>query len=227
MATTITNVADQAQYALGDTGAGTWPQATVEAWVKEAIQDYGAHFRRVKKKTINCSDDTHYYALDYETRELLMVQYPYGEDPPQYLDRLTRKDPNFFDHAGYYDYEPSYQEEDGSATYPPSLYISENPSTGEQIGVTYHAHYYDDTYCLVPDEHVPILIRFVVWRALQERLNTEVQAPDYSLVIITELCGAADSAYEAYDAALKAAKQEGSRGRWTETWRLDKHDRIY
>jgi hypothetical protein len=224
---TIANVRDWAQIALGDPTGAIWSDATVEAWVIEAIRDYSIHFKRLKTKTIDCVDDQHNYELPYDVREIITVEFPVGEDPPAYLDLLTRKDPRFWSGAPFYDFEPAYQETLDTSTYYPELWISAAPDDTQDIEVTYHAHFYHATQCLVPDEHIPLLILFVQYRAVAERLAKEIQAPDYSMVIVTELRGAVEAHRATYERAVKAAAASASRGRWAQSWEMDSRDRIY
>ena len=55
MTTTLAELADRAQLTLNDSGAGTWPQATIEEWVVEAIRDYTQSFPRTITSTITVS----------------------------------------------------------------------------------------------------------------------------------------------------------------------------
>ena len=55
MTTTLAELADRAQITLNDAGAGTWPQATIEEWVVEAIRDYTQTFPRTMRKSIAVS----------------------------------------------------------------------------------------------------------------------------------------------------------------------------
>ena len=101
--TTLAEVADRAQNAIGDAAAGTWTQALVEEWIVEAIRDYSAHFARRVEDTISCTADTQEYNLPADFLGMLLVEYPAGEDPPEYLQFLPRHNPNFPSSDSYYD----------------------------------------------------------------------------------------------------------------------------
>lgn len=227
--TTVTVIADLAQLALSDSGASTWPQDTVEAWVIEAIRDYGSHFHQTKTQTITCVADQHNYDLEDDVREILLVEYPVGEDPPEFLRRLSRKDPTFWTSDSDYDHEPS----DAGSAAVGELWISADPVATETIKVTFRAEYYDptaspaDTAVYVPDFHIPILVLFVQWKAAVERLNFELQGPDYSNIAIGHIRGAVEMARDDYDGAIKGAKRATSRSRATDPWQADDYDRIY
>ena len=228
MTTSITNVADIAQIALSDTAAAIWSQSDVEAWVLEGIRDYGSHFHRILDATLTCVTDQHNYALPNDYIAPVKVEYPKDEDPPEYLDRFPRKDPRFWASERYYDVEEFSTEGDAG-----DLWISPDPTTGEQIYLTYQAMYYDPdasipiTNCLVPDVHVPLLVLFVQWKAAVERLNNELQAPDRSINLIDDMNDAVDTARRSYERAIDRAKAAGYQSRWTEPWTLDVYDPIY
>lgn len=229
MTTTTAEVRALALLALGDPGGATWPTDTVDDWVEEAIRDYSQHFKRTLSQTIDCVDDQHNYDLNYDVRGIISVEYPQGEDPPEYLDRKSRLDPDFWTDDGYYDWEPAYQEVDHTGSAPPVLWISAEPVDTEDILVTYHAHFHYEASneVLVPEEHIPILILFVQWKAMHERMATATQAPDYSQVLITQLRAAVDSARATYEKALRTAVQASSRSLPTPHWEMDGGDRIY
>ena len=225
--TTLAALADRAQNALNDAAVATWPQATVEQWCRDAIADYGTHFTRYNDQTINCVTDTHYYALQSLQRGIISVEYPYGQDPPQYLKRRPVTHPHFWDQDGYYDIEDyqDHQETD-------YLWISDNPTTGEQIHVIYRAMYNSSALAAahtieVPEEHEPLLLLFVVWRAHTERMSTETQHPDTTIRMLQQMKLAVQAAEYGYHLALREAKNTQASGGWVPPWDVDHHDRIY
>jgi hypothetical protein len=227
--TTIAEVADMAQITLSDTGGTIWIQADVEMWVLEAIRDYSAHFHRTRVETANTTDAIHEYSLTRDLIDIILVEYPTGEDPPHYLERLPRTDPRFWAGDGFYDLELTL-EEDTEAT----LWISAEGETGEQITYTYLAAYYDGAAApipaltvYVPDRHLPILIRYVEWKATSERLFDELQDPDRTIHLIDGMKKTVEEKRIAYERAITAALAEAVRSGWTSRWRMDKDDRIY
>jgi hypothetical protein len=227
----IEDVADLAQYTLADTGGSIWPQATVEYWVLDAIRDYSVHFHRTTTDTLNCSDDTHQYDLPRDFIDAILLEYPTGEDPPQYLNRLPRTDPRFWASDDFYDLELWHQTGSGNES---QLWISANPSTGETITLTYLAAYYDgaagpvpDIVVEVPDRHIPVLIAFVEWKAASERLFDELQDPDRTIHLIEGMKRTVEEKRAAYDAMIAAALAETVRSGWISRWHMDNHDRIY
>lgn len=229
---TIADILALVRHTLNDAGAAVWSDATLTAWIIEAIRDYAVNFKRLAFESLSLLTGDHTYHLPYDCMEIILVEYPYNPlvqaDPPTYLDLLSRKDPAFWESDRYYDFEPAYQEQSEVAGgTPPILWLSAGVTTGENAYVTYHSTFYDATDCLVPDHHIPLLIMFVQWKAAAERLFTELQGPDYNNIIIGHIRGVVQQAREAYERAMHNATAQQSRGRWTEPWRADDYDAIY
>jgi hypothetical protein len=225
--TTLTELTDRAQNAINDAAAGTWSQAVIQQWCRDAVADYSTHFLRFEEQTINCVTDQHYYALANAQRGIISVEYPYGEDPPRYLARRPVTHPKFWDQDGYYDVE-DYQDH----TDTDMLWISDNPTTGEQIKVIHSAMYHSIALASshtieVPPEHEPLLLLFVVWRAHTERMSTEAQNPDTTIRMLQQMKLAVQAAEYGYHQALRDAKQAQAVGGWVPPWQVDDHDRIY
>ena len=232
MTTTLAEIADRAQLTLNDAAAGTWPQATVEAWVVEAIRDYTQSFPRTVKSTITvgAAPVGHEFDLSADYISMILVEYPGDEDPPTYLKRRHRTHPQFYGYEGYYDVEPS-----GDMTNVGSLFLSEEPTTGEKIYWTAKCHH--DTTLVsgdditVPEHHEGLLLLFVLWQAFKERLATEEQDPDTTLAghvtLLQNLVKGATQAEKEYKGALERAKANVAEGGPTGQWTVDDHDRIY
>jgi hypothetical protein len=225
--TTLAELADRAQNALNDAGVGTWPQTTIEEWCRDAVADYATHFMHVYTDTINCVTDQQYYGLQTLQRGVISVEYPVGEDPPRYLKRRSVNHPKFWDEAGYYDVEDWRDH-----TKTDYLWISETPSTGEQIQVIHNTMYvstnlYPASVLEVPEEHEPLLLLFVVFRAHTERMSTESQHPDTTIRMLQQMKLAVQAAEYAYHQALRDAKKTQAVGGWVPPWEVDGYDRIY
>lgn len=230
--TTLTQLADRAQLQLNDATAGTWPQATVEQWCIDAIADYSQSFPRTREIAVQISgaDPGHAFNMTTDTIDVVLVEYPSGEDPPEYLKRRPRTHPNFYDYEGYYDIQLTHDSQEY-----PQIYLSEEPSDGETITMTVKAHHDvmlqggDDI--TVPVEHESILILYVLWQAFKERLATEQQDPDTTLqgavTLLQQLVKGAQQAEAEYRRALERAKAARSESAITGPWTADTHDRIY
>lgn len=232
--TTLAQLADRAQNALNDSGAGTWSQTLVQEWVLEAVREYSIHFPRIQIADMDCSTGAHEYDLPADYSAMLTVEYPLGQDPPQYLKRKDHRDPLFWLSDDYYDVPqiPGEIAPEGKDVAPAQLYISAQVSTGETIRITYHAHHRLDLegsdLLSVPREHEHLLILFVIWKAFTERLATESQSPDTTMGLLQSLRLLAQRAQEAYLAALNRALAHARNvGGWTTPWTMDPFDRVY
>ena len=225
--TPLAQLADRAQAAVSDTAAGTWSQEQIEEWALEAIRDYSNYFPRRLQSTIATAAGDRQYDLPAGTLALLSVEYPTGQDPPEYLDRRPYTHPDFWIETGYYDFflphDPTDQGE---------LYISEKPAAGETI--TIHCTAIHDVTVAsgdtitVPAQHEPILIEFVVWRAWLERLGKEQQAPtSNSSLLLNQYASNADRARRNYVQALGRARVQAAGESRRAPWKLDKWDRSY
>jgi hypothetical protein len=230
--TTLTQLADRAQLQLNDTAAGTWPQTTVEQWCIDAIGDYSQSFPRTREIAVVISGASPGYAFDMtpDTIDVILVEHPTGEDPPEYLKRRARTHPNFYGQPGYYDVELTHDSQEY-----PQIYLSEEPADGETITMTVKCHH-DVTLqggddITVPVEHESILILYVLWQAFKERLATEQQDPDTTLqgavTLLQQLVKGAQQAEAEYRRALDRAKEARSESAITGPWTADAHDRIY
>ena len=232
MTTTLAQLADRAQVTLNDAAAGTWPQATIEEWVIEAIRDYTQSFPRTIRSSITISSGSpgHEFSLTDDYISMILVEFPGDQDPPVYLKHRRRTHPRFYNYEGYYDIEPS-----GDMTSVAKLYLSEEPENGDKIYWTAKCHH--DTTLVsgddltVPEHHEGLLLLFVLWQAFKERLATEEQEPDTTLAghvtLLQQLVKGATQAEKEYKAALNRAKANVAEGGFSGPWEVDDHDRIY
>jgi hypothetical protein len=225
--TTLVNMALRAQLALNDTEAGTWEQETLESWILDAVKDYSQYFPRVQTSALTVTSETgHAYDLPADFLNVILVEYPTGEDPPAYLLRRARTRPDFYDHPGYYDVEPSK-----AAFGYAQIYFSEEPQAGEEWQVTYHGTH-DSTLdpsdvITVPQDHEYLLILFVIWQAFKERAASQVQDPDTTSDVLQKSVNAASLAEQEYRKAIKNAEAHKAEGGPTGPWRSDIYDPIY
>ena len=165
--------------------ATQWPDSTLNQWIEDAIAEYSVHFPRTDlEATIDCVDDQREYDLSSElTRPqgILRVEYPSGEDPPEYLTRRSVDDSRGFWGGEYYDVRGDP---------PHTLFVGEKPDDGEDIVVFYdgdHLYPTDDADMLtVPDQHLEGLVLFVWWKAAQELLAAEAKDPQTTTLLLTQ-----------------------------------------
>lgn len=224
--TTLTELTTRALNAMGDGDGGTWSSAQVEEWLREAIADYGQYFPRQLDAALTTSAGEHCYALPAGLQAILLVEYPSGEQPPQYLTQRPRTRRDFWNRSGYYDWRPA----DGSASGAmPELVLSEAPLAGETITVTYLGPH--DTALAsggtvtAPAGHLPILILYAIMMAWQERLAQEQQAPtSNSTLLLSQYASNADRARRNYVQALSRARIAAAGRSGAVRWAMDKWD---
>ena len=230
---TLEDLADRAQNAIGDAGAGTWSQAVVEEWICEGIRDYGMYFRRTVTEVLQITTENDSREVSRFCREVIHVEYPTGDDPPTYLKRKSRYAPDFYDTEDHFDFEPTdqYGHTDEVNATSPYLVFSFTLDSDETLTVLerciFDAELESGDSITIPDEHMHLLILFVVWKAHSERAVTEAANPDSSIRMLQQMKEAARIAEADYRRALDQAQVMAGMGGWTPPWKADGHDRIY
>jgi hypothetical protein len=213
---------------IGDPSNTVFSASVLTEWINFAIDDLTQHFPRVITYTINCVDDQRVYDLETNFLAAISVEYPQGEEPRRYLYRRARTDPNFTISEGYYDI---LERQDASSANPPQLILSEKPSTGEDIELTYsavhnHLSSPSDTVTLF-DRHTHLIALFTRWKAYQELATTEGMDPDPVKLLSATVEVNAYRAERAYYDALRRAKLAETASARVEGWRVDKWDGSY
>ena len=228
MTTTLQNLIDAVEADLADSGNATWTAADVERWIRDAIADYSLHFPRILTQTISCSADDRTYDLASGFLQVLTVEYPTGEDPPEYLRRRNYTHPDFWSDVGYYDV---VHREDATDT--AELWISEKPSTGEDI-IVFYAAPHDNTIAVggtltVPGDHESILRKYVIWQATVQLAKTEEATPtSNSSLLMSQLAINSDRARRSYiDALAKAIYSDSKSSSVSWANATSESERIY
>ncbi len=208
---------------LGDlTAPYHWSDLQINQWINDAIADFGQHFPRQISAAITTAADQRQYELPAGFQSAVSVEYPQGEEPPVYLQRLAYSAFEFWQLGGRYDI---VRRRDGSSV--DELWISDDPLEGETIQLEYladHASLDDDgDACTVPDRHLELLVLFVRWASLQELAAEEARDPDPATPAMSVLDTNAMRAERAYRAAVKEAQRAASESALV-GWA---HERIY
>jgi len=192
--------------------ATQWPDATLDAWINDAIRDYSCYFPRRLTKSIACVTDQLEYSLSVLTnpQAVSSVEYPDGEDPMSFLARRPAEGVKDFWGGEYYDVWGVHE--------PEMLVLGSAPTTGETIVVGYLAdHDYptaDDDVLTVLDRHLEGLVLFVWWKAAQELLAAEAMDPQTTTLLLTQFDMLVYRAAREYRYWLRYAQGEGERRRW-------------
>ena len=208
MATTLQNLIDAIEADLADSANATWLAADIEQWIRDAIADYSHHFPRILNQAITTAADDRKYDLDANFLEVLTVEYPTGQDPPEYLARRPHDHPNFWIQDGYFDII-----ERGDDTDVDEIWVSQKPAASETITVLYLARHTMNTTDLttsdnvtVPEHHHHLLRKYARWQAAEQLKAAEEAAPtSNSSLLMSQLAINVDRARRAYVDALAKA----------------------
>lgn len=174
-AVTAQQIIDQSQSALNDSGAAEFSEAQLLSFLNEAIREYSQHLPRISTADITAVLNTRTYSLPIDTLNILSIEYPVGEDPPQYLQRAHHHTLSF-PYVQTYDMITTHD-----LTQYPQFVLSFDPATAETIRVTYqHPHNHSLTLsdnCTVPSVHHHILIQYILFAAARFQLATEQANP--------------------------------------------------
>jgi hypothetical protein len=199
----------------------------MDSFINDAIRDISMHFPRLLVSEIDCEEDVRIYDLDSGFISAISVEYPTGEDPPEYLRRRPCTHPRFWIDAGYYDIVKTST---ADSDYPPQLYISEEPGAGETITITYNGEHNalsgGSDVTTILDRHLPLISLFVRWRCWAELATTEGANPDPIKLLSATQEVNAYRAERAYRKALEEAKAAESESR-AQPWGMDGFDRVY
>ncbi len=222
--TTLAELSDRVQSALGDDGASTWTQAEIETWVTEAVRDYSVNFPRVASDTKDTTLNDQTYGLFDDFLGIVTIEYPDGQVPIKYLERRNHQSDLFNDTEGFYDVIIRDDEAE-----PATLIISEKPAAGQVIVIEYlaiHAIPSSGTSTLtIPEEHEHIIILYAIYQAWRQLTSKEMISPTSdSSQVMAEMNINTSTALKDYQEALQTAKDQKTDGGINENWLMDKWD---
>jgi hypothetical protein len=206
MGTTLKDLRDSLRLTL--TSATSWPNATLDAWVQDAIRFYSVEFPRVWRKTQSMTTGTQAYALPggHGFLHVLSVEYPSAQSPQQFLQQVEESSPQFASGGQYYALRGvadniSDQKDDTAAGY---IVFAETVATGENAIITYAgAHPLptvadDDAQITVPAAHWEALYAFIDFRAHWELETDEALAISTVSIVLAQLGQEARRAWNRY-----------------------------
>ena len=211
-----------------------WRDSMLNGWILDGVRDYSNYFPMEAYYKIDCTNATREYQLSTaeEAMGVISVEYPDGETPPRYLQRLDETHPNFWDNPFYDIRQPAHNMVSmGSTPLYPTLVIGESPiSTQDIIFRFLRPHLLPETdgdYFTIPDEHFEAIRLFVYWKALQSiAVDHDIDAGRKS-AIMSSLGGTAKDAEYAYHYKLRSYGGPAPNTGLTGPWQMDRHDRIY
>jgi len=226
--TTLSALVDQCEADLSDSANATWSAADITQWVRDAIADYSLHFPRILNSDITTSAGDRRYDLPAGFVDIISVEYPQGEEPPEYLKPRQELHPSFWSLDGYYTLIRRSADDDVD-----ELLISDKPPASETIRVHYTAAH-DNTIAAgenltVPAKHHHILRKYVIWQALLQLQAAEEAGPtSNSSLLMSQHAINVDRARRAYvDVLAKAVfvETQGAAVSWA--GQVEETTRIY
>ena len=195
--TTLTELLADVRFYLAD--ATTWPDATLTGYIQDAVRFYSIEFPRAGYRSLSLTTGTQAYALWADVREVTKVEYPAGETPAEYLDRVPLNSAALANGDDVYALSaPAYDDYDAQA----NIVFGPTVATGESAVIHYkglHAIPTADTDVLtVPDEHLEALHAFIDFRAHWQLEAGEAVAVTNSSIVLSQLGENARRAWNRY-----------------------------
>ena len=211
------------QDVLNDGSGATFTDALVDTWIREAIEEYSQHFGKVVTVAVSgIAEGTYAYTITDRIGNILQVEYPESEDPPEYCTRRAYRSDEFWLHADSYDFIRTKGEEAGI------LYLSD-PTQDTTATIT-ALRSFDETAGTVevPAKHEPLIIMRCRWSARQFMADGEMLSPtSSSSLLMAQMEQNARSARTGYFKLLYAAMLAETGESEVIAWELDKYDRLY
>ena len=227
MATSFQALLTDCLVAMGDSLAGTWSRTDVIwPWCLEAIIQFP--ILRPALKTTTIATASHQLILEADFREVITVEYPLSQDPPVYLIRMNRLDPQFYASDDHYDIDRDYTTGTGWV-----LWTSKKLPVSAQITVSYLANHKTDytdsgtSYITVPSEYKNILVAYVLAKGWRERLGFYSLDPTAHMSIIEQMTDMVNKADDHYQQLVKVAQEKLTQSRRSPHMSSDKFDRVY
>ncbi len=214
--------------AAGDTTGATWSRTTVAIpWANEAMLAFP--ILCPKQTTITVAGAaTHEHDLPAGFRQLVSVEYPLSQDPPEFLDRMNHLDPSFYASNEHYDVDRNYADTAGWV-----LWTSKKVPVGGQLKVNYLANHKTDctdevnSFITIPDEYEYICVSYFVVKAYRERLSYYMTDPTAHMAVIAQLTDMVVHAEENYRTQVQDLLIKYTDSRILPHRQIDKFDRTY
>jgi hypothetical protein len=205
MGTTLADL--RAALRLTLTDATAWPNATLDAWISDAIRFYSVEFPRKWRHTQSLTTGAQAYALPggHGFLSLLSVEYPAGQDPPEFVQLVDEASREFASGGDYYALRPVADSTAiESDTAQGTIVFAETVATGESAVLTYFAAHPiptagdDDAQITVPVAHWEALYAFVDFRAHWELETDEALNVSTVSIVLAQLGQEARRAWNRY-----------------------------
>lgn len=200
-----------------------WPDATLNAWIADAIRDYSHFFPYVVEKTYTFTSAARSFTistLSPTPLEVLRVEFPRGEEPPRYLSQLPMTSPAFWD-GPYYEVR---------GVPPNEIYLGEEAAIDDVVVVRYNAIHTipsgDASVLTVPDRHLEAIRLFCIWKAAEEIAMAEEIDPLTAEFLVSQMGLNIIRCERIYRNKIQEY-QHASLSERSGGWQMDGIDRIY
>jgi hypothetical protein len=196
-------------------------------WAEEAMLAFPILRPQVDDHT-NGGAVVYVYDLPANFREVVSIEYPISQQPPKYLVRKNRLDPDFYNNDGYYDIDHDYTNGKGFV-----CYVSGGVAASAHMKMQYLANHQiglaDDSVALItiPDEYENILISYVVMKGYRERLGFTMQDPTAHTSVIQQMTEMVRRAEFNYQDLVARTLSKLAESRIMPSVTVDKYDRVY
>jgi hypothetical protein len=204
------------------TNTATWPDASINSWIADAVRDYSTYFPRTIELIDDCTAGVRSIAVGSSDtfQGIVSVEYPYGLTPARYLRRKNSQDPDF-DGGPYYD----VINEAGS------IWIGESPLDTQQYRILYLAAHtppaLDTTAFSMLDSHVEALKLYIIWQAALKVEMDLLPSPTTDIYLLQQLKTNVHEAEQAYRSKLFELRKTPSASGVSGPWVMGVDDRIY
>jgi hypothetical protein len=224
---TFGQLLDRIEYALGDVANATWDRAnTLWGWAIEGIREL-PFLVPIDTDIKPDTGKSHEFTLPEAAVSVISAEYPIGNDPPTYLIRKSHLEPDFFTSDRYYDVDRHFREEEGLRLWTSASVDSDDSVRVELLCRHNTVYSVEATETDIPDEHINLVVLYVVWTAWQERLSKQLQNPTAYNQVIGQIQKAVELARQNYLSEVERALQEQNNSRYIQGWKIDQWDRIY
>jgi hypothetical protein len=166
-----------------------WPDATLDAFISDAIRFYSHEFPKRWRHTLPLVAGQQAYPLPAGAASVLSVEYPAGQRPPRFLERSSPWAPGFG--AGAPAYALRGADDGAAGSEAGELLFAEAVAAGQEAVIEYFGLHAlpqaDGDPLTVPQAHWEALVAFVDFRCHWELETDEAATVTNISVILSQL----------------------------------------
>ena len=198
-----------------------WPDATLDAFIRDAVRFYSHEFPKRWRHTMALVAGQQAYPLPAGAASVISVEYPAGQRPPRFLERSSPWAPGFERGAAAYALRGADDVTPASAGVAEILF-AEAVATGQEAIVEYFGlHTLPQAASdplTVPEHHWEALIAFVDFRCHWELESDEAVSVTTVSVILSQLGENARRAWNRYKEVLDRMQWAAAGGSAVVEW---------